>query len=463
MFRLSLQYYILHLPKILKNASIIFAINQSVTFMRLIYFLIIISIILTNSARANIIKDSEIQEAVDLIVNPLKEAAKLPNLKIHIIDDPVPNAFTAGGNDIFVNSGLIIDFPDPDILRGVIAHEIGHILGNHIIRRQEVIDNYMKASIGATALGLATAISGGAAEGLAIAMGGAHFSERSIYAYSRTFESSADQTALKLLEKSSNSAVGLIRFFEKMQIFAKTDMLNPYEQTHPLSNDRLLILRSFNKRSKFKTSQNHDDIVYKYARSSAKLAAFTLDLDKILDCKYEENSDELTHYMKAIKCFRIGNFDDSLNHINRLLMQHPDDPFYHELKAQIYFEAGKSAAFTEYDIASKARPNDVLIRLGMAIVGITTHMDNAHYLTRFYKDLKFVIKNDPDNLLALHYLAIYYEKKGLIGKSHLNSAIIALKSGRTTDARTLAAAAMRKLPNKSPDWYKAGDILAATE
>ena len=71
---------------------------------------------LASSEGANIIRDSEIQETVDLVVKPLKEAANLPNLQIHIIDDPAPNAFTAGGNDIFINSGLIIDFPDPDIL-----------------------------------------------------------------------------------------------------------------------------------------------------------------------------------------------------------------------------------------------------------------------------------------------------------------------------------------------------------
>ena len=431
--------------------------------MKIIRFLILISICFTQIAKANIIRDSEIQETIDLIIAPLKQAAKLPYLKIHIVDKPTPNAFTAGGNDIFVNSGLIIDFPDPDILRGVIAHEIGHILGNHIVRRQEVIDNYMKASIGATALGLATAISGGAAEGLAIAMSASHFSERSIYAYSRTFESSADQTALKLLENSSHSAAGLIKFFEKMQIFANSNMVNPYEQTHPLSNDRLLILQGFNKRSKFTESQNNDNLLYKYKRSSAKLAAFTLDIDKVLDYNYKENTDEILHYIKAIRYFRMGNFDDSLNHINRIIMKHPNDPFYHELKAQIYFEAGKSAALNEYIMACEERPNDVLLRLGKAIVGMTIHSDDSHYLTKFYKDLSFVIENDPNNLLALHYLAIYYDKKGLIGKSHLNTALIALKSGRIADARRMARISMQELPKRSTDWYKAGDILAATE
>jgi predicted Zn-dependent protease len=39
---------------------------------------------------------------------------------------------------VFITSGLIINYPDPDVLRGVVAHEIGHILGHHVARRDEV-------------------------------------------------------------------------------------------------------------------------------------------------------------------------------------------------------------------------------------------------------------------------------------------------------------------------------------
>jgi predicted Zn-dependent protease len=60
-------------------------------------------------------------------------------------------------------------------------------------------------------------------------------------------------------------------------------------------------------------------------------------------------------------------------------------------------------------------------------------------------------------------MAIYYEQSGLIGKSHLNTAIISLKSGRISDARKMATMAMRSLKKNSPDWYKAGDILEATK
>ena len=75
----------------------------------------------------------------------------------------------------------------------------------------------------------------------------------------------------------------------------------------------------------------------------------------------------------------------------------------------------------------------------------------------------FVIEKEPDNLLALYYMAIYYEKKGLKAKSYLNSAIIAHKSGNRKDARKLATEALKEMDEKSPDWYKANDIIAANK
>jgi len=143
-----------------------------------------------------------------------------------------------------------------------------------------------------------------------------------------------------------------------------------------------------------------------------------------------------------------------------LLKQHPKDPYYHELKAQILFESGSAAALTEYNIASEIRKNDTLILLGRAIVGISNYGNQPAKLNEFYKDLSFVVEKEPDNLLALYYMAIYYEKKGLKAKSYLNSAIIADKSGNKEEAKKLATEALKGLEVNSPDWYKASDIIA---
>lgn len=445
---------------------IYFRLKVTVWFMKKFLYLILLiftSIFISNAAFANVIRDSEIESVIEDIISPLRDGSGMSDLKITIIDDPQPNAFTAGGNVIYITSGMIVDYPNPDVIRGVIAHEIGHIQGQHIIRRQEVIDNYSKASLIATALGLATAISGGAAEGLAISLGGVHIVERSVLAYSRGYESAADQYALKILEKSGHSAIGLIKFFEKQRIQSAQMFGNPYDQTHPMSKDRLLIIYSFNKRSKYPKSQNSEILNYRTRRAAAKLAAYTFELDKILDCSFEEDLDELTHYMKAIKCYRIGNFDDALNHINRILLKRPKDPFYHELKGQIYFEAGKNMSLHEYDMAIEQRPNDVLLRLGRAVIGITKYRADHYGMNNYYKDLQFVTEKEPKNLLALFYLAIYYDSKNMVGKNYLTTAQISYYTGNIANARRMAKAALAELSNKSPDWYKAQDILEMTK
>lgn len=411
-------------------------------------------------ADVKIIRDSEVEETIDLVIEPLKKVSGIKDLKIYLIDDEIPNAFTVGGNVIFVHSGLITKFPDPDVLRGVIAHEIGHILGKHIIRRQQVIDNYTLLAISSTAIGLATAIGAGA-PGIAVVIAGQHIAERSVHAYSRAFESSADQAALQLLEKSHNSAIGMIKFFEQTKIDSKRELINPYEQTHPLGQERLSILKSYNQKSKYSKSQNSEELIYKYRRISVKLAAYTLELNKIPNS--DNNGEEFTYYLRAIKSFRKGSFDDAINYTNKLIMKQPKDPYYHELKAQILFEAGKIGALEEYSVAARIKPNDPLILLGKAVVGINRYKDEPIRLREFYRNLSFVIEKEPDNLLALYYLAIYYEKKGMQAKSYLNSAVIASKLGHHKDAVALANEALKDLEAKTPDWYKAQDIIAANK
>lgn len=421
--------------------------------------LILLSFWLSSPALANVIRDSEIEDTIEQAIAPLREGSGLRDLKITIIDDPSPNAFTAGGNIIYITSGMLINYPDPDVIRGVVAHEIGHIHGQHIIRRQEIIDNYSKASLVATALGIATAIKGGAAEGMAISLGGMHIGERSILAYSRGYESAADQYALKILEKSGHSAIGMINFFEKQRIQSAHLLVNPYDKTHPMSKDRLLIIKSFNKQSKYPESQSPEDLHYRFRRCAAKLVAYTLDLHKILDYSFDQDQEELTHYMKAIRFYRIGNFDNALNHINKILIRKPKDPFYHELKGQIYFEAGKNMSLHEYDMAIEQRPNDTLLRLGRAIIGITKYRSDHYGMNNYYKDLQFVITQEPKNLLTLYYLSIYYHAKNMTGKNYLTTAQIALYTGNISNARLMARAAMGELKYKSPDWHKANDIL----
>ena len=70
---------------------------------------------------------------------PMIEAAGLSpnNVEIVLIHDKSINAFVAGGQIVYIHSGLITAADNANEVQGVIAHELGHITGGHILRIEE--------------------------------------------------------------------------------------------------------------------------------------------------------------------------------------------------------------------------------------------------------------------------------------------------------------------------------------
>ena len=81
-----------------------------------------------------------------------------------IVQDNSLNAFVAGGQRIFINTGLIMRTETPNQLIGVMAHESGHIAGGHLARMQEELRNLTTLQILEAILG-AGAMAGGAVSG----------------------------------------------------------------------------------------------------------------------------------------------------------------------------------------------------------------------------------------------------------------------------------------------------------
>ena len=86
-----------------------------------------------------LIRDTETERAMREYTDPLLVAAGLDvsAVDFYLVGDMEFNAFVAGGQNIFLNTGTIIRADTPNEIKGVIAHEIGHIEGAHIIRRGE--------------------------------------------------------------------------------------------------------------------------------------------------------------------------------------------------------------------------------------------------------------------------------------------------------------------------------------
>lgn len=92
--------------------------------------------------RLNLVRDAEIETDIRTMMTPIWRVAGLDPtaVQIMIVQDPTLNAFVAGGQRIFINTGLLMRTERPNQLIGVLAHETGHIAGGHLARAQEEME-----------------------------------------------------------------------------------------------------------------------------------------------------------------------------------------------------------------------------------------------------------------------------------------------------------------------------------
>src|SRR5213076_1044496 len=106
---------------------------------------LVASLVIAQAAAAgeSIIRDTEIEGDIRTMVTPIWKAAGLEpsSLHVYLVEDKQINSFVAGGQNEFINSGLIMRSETPNQLIGVLAHETGHIAGGHLARMQEELNN----------------------------------------------------------------------------------------------------------------------------------------------------------------------------------------------------------------------------------------------------------------------------------------------------------------------------------
>ncbi|MBS1689766.1 MAG: M48 family metalloprotease, partial [Bacteroidetes bacterium] len=347
-------------------------------------------------------------------INPIVRVSGVRGkVNLFFIQNPQVNAFTPGGNDIFIYTGLIAKFHDVDVIKGVLAHELGHVVGHHVARMEMDIANQQKAALGGIAIGLATAIASGNPGALiAGAAGGSDVATTNILKYSRAFESSADQAAFQSLEKSGNSAIGMKEMFDTFIADERAARPDPYAQTHPLGSERIQALSDFMSRSKYKHSTSSPSLEARYKRMSYKIFAFTESPEYVLKEVARVKNTEIASYMKAVAYMRQGQQKEALANIDPLLAHHSEDPYYNELKGQILFEFGKPESLTYFTKASSLLPNDTLLKMNVVVAALNVHRNNPSALEKYIPYIKFVQNKEQESPAPYYYLSLYYEALG---------------------------------------------------
>ena len=146
----------------------------------------------------SVLRDAETEQLLQDMVDPLAEAAGLGEgaVEVVLINDPSINAFVAGGQRIFVHSGLINAAGNANEVQGVLAHELGHITGGHINRFSEGAGNATRITLLSALLAVGAALAGGGEAAMGILSAGQQAAMGSFLAFSRTQEASADALAV---------------------------------------------------------------------------------------------------------------------------------------------------------------------------------------------------------------------------------------------------------------------------
>lgn len=420
-----------------------------------------------SAQRMSLVRDAEIEASIRDLATPLLQAASLApqDVRIHLVNDGSLNAFVAGGLRVFLHTGLLQRAETPNQLAGVLAHEIGHIAGGHLARTREEMRGASATAIIAAVMGVAAAVAAGDARvGAAVASAGQDAARRNLLQYSRTQESAADQSALRLLEATGQSAIGLAQFLGVLgdQELLSSRLQDPYLRTHPFSRDRVNSIEAHLRRSPYTNRTDSAEAIEAHDRMRAKLVGFLEPVGTVWRLYPETDASMPATYARAVAYHRRNDWQAADAAVAALLRMRPNDPYFWELKGQLLFERGDAdGAVAAYRKAVAAAPNQPLIAIGYARAA--TQLGEPTALAEATKRLERALVIEKNNGSAWRVLGTAYGMQGNMGEAALALAESEWHFGNAGLVVQQAGRAQSLLPRGSPGWLRAEDLRLGAE
>ncbi|MDB5689107.1 MAG: peptidase [Sphingomonas bacterium] len=422
------------------------------------------ALVVQPAAAQSVLRDAETEGLLDDIARPIVIAAGLKpgNVRIVLIHDKEINAFVAGGQAIYIHSGLITAADNANQVQGVIAHEMGHITGGHIVRFGEGGRVATGISLLSLLLGAAAIAAGGAEAGMGILQAGQQAAMGKFLAFSRTQEASADAASVSFLNKAGISGRGSVEFFGKLRqqeyrLSSTYADIDPYAQTHPMSADRQSILEAEFHKAPSWDVKTDPAIEARFQRVKGKLFGFVEEPDVVLRTYPESIQTPQARYARAYAWHKKAFAEKAVAEVDKLVATAPHDPYLLELKGQVLLESGKPAdALVPLREAVQRAPNQPLIASLFGHALIATE-DPANF-AEARKVLRVAVSRDNENPFAWYQLGIIYDREGDAPRAALATAERYSLENNPRLALTSAEMALHGIPEGTPDWLRAQDI-----
>jgi predicted Zn-dependent protease len=438
-----------------------------------------------------LIRDAEIENLLKEYSMPIFKAAGLgsQNITMRVIRHESFNAFVVDGRNVFINTGTLTQAKTPNEVIGVIAHETGHILGGHLAQLRSRIAHDATKSLLLTVLGIGLMVGGALAGGETarevsgagggIAMGGNDMIMRSLLSERRAQESSADQAGIRLLEATKQSGRGMLATFERFaeQEFWSEKDLDPFVRSHPVAANRINQLRERVMASPYVDVMDPPQLQLRHDMMRAKLDGHMLAAQLVFNRYPASNTSLPARYARAIARNCSGNCVQAIPDIDALIRDRPDNPYFWELKGELYLKAGQPLEAIEplrraaaiLDKMKRTNPwissSQTQIMLGRALVST----NDPRYLEEAIAILTSVLgadkplwQGEDDDWLGWWQLAVAFQRKGNEAEALLATARKHFYSGNAKDireAQIYAKRAQSKFARGSRGWLIAEDII----
>ncbi|CAN0652646.1 Peptidase [Nitratireductor aquimarinus] len=445
-------------------------IARAATLFMLASYLIVVSVPASQAqGRVTVVRDAEIEALVTEYAAPILKAAGLSRSGIDIIlvNNRSFNAFV-DGRRIFIHTGALTQAETPNEIIGVIAHEAGHIAGGHQERLRQQLKRAQTMAIVSALIGIGAGVAGAATDtrglasaGVGMAAGGAEMARRGLLGYQRSEEVTADRTAIDYLNKTGQSAKGMLTTFDRLAggLALAGVNVDPYQISHPMPRERIANLEELARKSRFYDRKDPAQLQQRHDMMRAKIAAHTEGAQAVQRLFRQDPRGIPAMYGDAIATFLTGNPRTALQKVDALISKMPRNPYLQELRGDILIKANrpKDAANAYARALSLAPGTPGLLQVGYGQALLATGQPDL--VKKAASELQTGLSREPEFANGYRYLAQAYGQLGDIANAELASAEGYFHAGQYRDAKLFAIRAQKRMKRGTPGWLRAQDII----
>lgn len=320
------------------------------------------------------IDDPEIAGYVNRVGHRLVSASADPNgrFTFFVLRDRQINAFATFGGYVGVNTGLLLAARTESEFAGVLAHEVSHVVQQHLARGIMAAQNQTLTSLASMALLILAARAGGntgqMAQGAGQAIQAANIQTQ--LGYSRDFEREADRVGFTTLTKAGYDPKGMADFFERLQKSTAIYENNApvYLRTHPLTTERISDMQGRAQNAPYK--QARDTLDFYLVRAKLRVLEYAPQ-DALAEFETQLRERRFAHesavwYGISRAQLKQGRFAESEKSLAQARKLAPANPMFETLAAEIKLsERDLAGATSTYREAYKRYPSDEAIALGL--------------------------------------------------------------------------------------------------